>query len=432
MTLDRRQFLAGGTALAGTTGLAGVLGIRPTFAAAPATDTAAALTTYNWGTPDEAKAYAAAFDRFKATYPNVTVADNIVPISSWADYADKLVMQIAGGNAPDIINIAIEGLRLSVSKNLLLPLDDLINADPEAKALVDKMPKQLRDALTVDGKLYEIPNGSQTMVIHYNTKIFKEAGVEPPKVGWTWDDFVATAKKLTTGDGASKIYGFGLPWFNFAAHPWWLTNGAYPVSEDYAHSNLNDPKIIEAAKFIHGLVHEHGVSPDPIGLNVYDQFAAGKFAMTAAGRWPVNGWVANGFTDFDVALWPSKVAGTTVLGGAGWGISPQSKNPELAFQAIKQLISVETVKQLVAIGQQVPIYQEVADDPVFLAAPKSAPVIFEALKSARSVAAPAYFSALDRITQRAMDTMIADADPAGVEAAFLSAHQELESEIAAQ
>ena len=44
--------------------------------------------------------------------------------------------------------------------------------------------------------------------------------------------------------------------------------------------------------------------------------------MTAAGRWPVNGWVASGFTDFDVALWPSKVNGASVLGGAGWGISP--------------------------------------------------------------------------------------------------------------
>lgn len=235
-----------------------------------------------------------------------------------------------------------------------------------------------------------------------------------------------------TGEGESKVYGFGLPWFNFAAHPWWMTNGAYPVTDDYSHSNLNDPKIIEAAKFIHSLVHEHGVSPDPIGLNVYDQFAAGRLAMTAAGRWPVNGWVANGFTDFDVALWPSKAAGTSVLGGAGWGISPQSKNPELAFQAIKQLVSLETVKELVAIGQQVPIYQEVADDPVFLAAPKSAPVIFEALKTARSVAAPAYFSALDRITQRAMDMMIADPNVAGVEAVFNSAHAELEAEIVAQ
>ena len=98
-------------------------------------------------------------------------------------------------------------------------------------------------------------------------------------------------------------------------------------------------------------MHVHQLSPDPIGLNVYDQFAAGKFAMTAAGRWPVTGWVSNGFTDFDVVLWPKKETQTTVFGEGGWGISPQSKNPELAFQAIKELISVQTVTELMKIGQ---------------------------------------------------------------------------------
>ncbi|MBX7134997.1 MAG: extracellular solute-binding protein [Fimbriimonadaceae bacterium] len=430
MTFSRRTFLTGTAALAGSTGLAGLLGVSPSFAVAPAKDVTATLTTYNWGNPDEAKAYGAAFDRFKSIYPNVGVTDNIVPVSSWSDYADKLVTQIAGGNPPDIINIAIEGLRLSVSKGLLLPLDDLINGDPEIKALVDQLPAQLKEGLTVDGKLYEIPNGTQTMVIHYNTKIFKDAGLEPPKPDWTWDDFLATAKKLTTGSGDSKVYGFGMPWFNFAFHPWWLTNGTYPVTDDYAHSNLNNPKMIEAAKFVHSLVHEHGVSPDPIGLNVYDQFAAGKFAMTAAGRWPVTGWVKGGFTDFDIVLWPKKETQTTVFGEGGWGISPQSKNPDLALQAIKTLISMQTVKELTDIGQQIPMYAEVAKDPDFLAVPKSAPLFFKALTTARAVAAPAYFNSVDRITQRAMDTMIGNADPKGVEDVLNGAHQELEGEIA--
>lgn len=427
MGLSRRTFLASSAALAGSTSLATIFRVNSAMAA-PQTDIAATLTTYNWGNPDEAKAYSDAFGRFKAVYPNVAVADNIAPVSSWSDYADKLVTQIAGGNPPDIINIAIEGLRLAVNKGLLLPLDDLIAADPDAKALVDKIPAQLKDGLSVDGKLYEIPNGSQTMVIHYNTKIFADAGVEPPKPDWTWDDFLATAKKLTTGEGAAKTYGFGLPWFNFALHPWYLTNGTYPVTDDYAHSNLKDPKMVEAAQFIHDLVHVHGVSPDPIGLNVYDQFSAGKFAMTAAGRWPVTGWVANGFTDFDVVPWPKKTAGATVFGCGGWGISPQSKNPELAFQAIKELISVQTVTELMKIGQQIPMYEDAAKDPSFLAAPKSAPVFFEALSTARAVAAPAYFNALDRILQRAMDEIITNSSSA--EDALSRAHDELEAEIA--
>ena len=69
-----------------------------------------------------------------------------------------------------------------------------------------------------------------------------------------------------------------------------------------------------------------------------------------------------------------------------------------------------------------------AQDPAFLAAPKSAPVLFEALNKSRAVAAPAYFNSLERITQRAMDEIITNA--ASVEDALNSAHKELEAEIA--
>ena len=117
--------MAAGAALLGSTGLASIMGAQAVMAAAPFKDVTANLTTYNWGNPQEAQAYAAAFERFKKIYPNVTVQDNIAPVSSWSDYADKLFTEIAAGNAPDIINIAIEGVRLAVSKGLLMPLDDL-------------------------------------------------------------------------------------------------------------------------------------------------------------------------------------------------------------------------------------------------------------------------------------------------------------------
>jgi multiple sugar transport system substrate-binding protein len=80
------------------------------------------------------------------------------------------------------------------------------------------------------------------------------------------------------------------------------------------------------------------------------------------------------------------------------------------------------------IGQQIPMYEEAAKDPSFLAEPKSAPVFFEALSTARAVAAPAYFNALDRILQRAMDEIITNSS--SVEDALTRAHDELEAEIA--
>ena len=45
--------------------------------------------------------------------------------------------------------------------------------------------------------------------MYYNTKMFKEAGIE--KAATTWDEFVADAKKLTkdtNGDGKPDQWGF--------------------------------------------------------------------------------------------------------------------------------------------------------------------------------------------------------------------------------
>ena len=427
MSLNRRSFLVTTAALTGSTALTTLFGSSPGDAA-PAADISAKLKVYNWGNAQEAKVYEDAFARFRTAYPNVSVQNNIVPITSWSDYADKLVTEVAAGNAPDVINIAIEGVRLAASKGLLRPLNDLIASDPELAALVAKVPEALKAGLTIDGQLQVVPAGVQSMVIHYNTKLFKEAGLEPPKADWTWDDFLATAKALTKGEGGDRVFGFGIPWFNFGMHPWYLTNGTYPVTDDYAHSNLNNPKMIEAVQFIYDLVHTHKVSPDPIGLSVYDQFAAGKLGMVGAGRWPVSGWVANGFTDFDINFWPRKETATTVFGPSGLGISPKSGNPELALQAIKAVVSVKTIEDMVRIGQQVPVYEEITQEDFYKANPPHAKIFYDALKTARAVAAPKYFSSIDRILGRTLDQIITNA--VSVADGMKQGHDELETAIA--
>ena len=71
-----------------------------------------ALTVYNWGSADEAKVYDSVFTEFGAAN-GVTVEDNVVPVNAWGDYVSKLATQVASGNSPDLLNMAMEGTRLS-------------------------------------------------------------------------------------------------------------------------------------------------------------------------------------------------------------------------------------------------------------------------------------------------------------------------------
>ncbi|MBV8451113.1 MAG: extracellular solute-binding protein, partial [Deltaproteobacteria bacterium] len=46
-------------------------------------------------------------------------------------------------------------------------------------------------------------------MINYNRKLFRDAGLDYPKAGWTWDNFREIAKKLTVRDAAGNVTQFG-------------------------------------------------------------------------------------------------------------------------------------------------------------------------------------------------------------------------------
>ncbi len=211
-------------------------------ASAPAADSSITLTIFDFGGDADKKIYADAHARFAETHANVTIVDNFTPVTTWSEYSNKIVTQVAGGQSPDIINIAIEGARLLQSKNILVPLDDVISADASSKELTDDVHEALVAPFNIDGNTWYIPHSWNNMVIYYNTKIFADAGLEAPKADWTWDDFLEIAKTLTTGEGDNKVFGFGIPNFNFGLTPWLLTNSTYQLTDDWTQSESERPQ----------------------------------------------------------------------------------------------------------------------------------------------------------------------------------------------
>lgn len=64
------------------------------------------------------------------------------------------------------------------------------------------------DAIQEDGSVYGLPtkfDNNGFMLI--NVDMFNEAGVEIPYDGWTYAEFLDAVEKLTTGEGADKVYG---------------------------------------------------------------------------------------------------------------------------------------------------------------------------------------------------------------------------------
>jgi multiple sugar transport system substrate-binding protein len=396
----------------------------------PAADIEATLRISNWGDPNDQAVYSAVADRFKEAYPNVDINDEFTPITTWSEYVNKVLTQVAGGNVPDIINIAIEGVRLGAAKNLFLPLDDYIAADPDGQALVADVDPALLDGLAVDGSQLLLPSTWNTMLIYYNTAMFESAGIDRPADDWTWDDFLAIAQQLTTGDGGSKVFGFAVPYFNFGLTPWFYSNDTSELNADWTASNLTDPKMVEAVTFVRDLVAEHGVSPEPKGADPYQLFPAGKVAMTGAGHWVVGAFRDAGFVDFDVLPWPQRATKASVYGTAGYAIHPSSENPDLAWEYIKALAGPETQAQWAEIGAATPASRTVAESESFLTPPpEHAELYYAAIEYSKPVAAPTIFNALEPAVMRAMDEILSGTDPAE---ALQSAHDEVTAAFEAE
>jgi len=376
--------------------------------AKPAKNIKADLDIFNFGGEAQQEHQKRLYKLFNKEYPNVKINDIYKPWGGgWGVYTNNFKMRVVGGLKTDILSIAIEGTQESIDTGLLRPLDEMINASSDLKNIVSQFEPALHNGLkATDGTTYFMTREWNNMIIHYNTKMFNEAGLEEPKADWTWDEFLYAAKKLTRSKGGKKIFGFGIPYFNFGMVPWWHTNNTSYLTDDWQNSNVNDPRMEESMNFLHSLLHEHKVSPAPEGVDPYKLMRNEGVAMTGAGRWPFPSYIKDNFRNVNIVNWPRHRAGTTVFGSGGYGITKECKHPELAMELIKYMVGEEHQMGYVKIGTSIPSWRSVSLTKEFSEFPKNAERFFGSLDDIKPVPSPKNFSEVESISVRHIGTMM--------------------------
>jgi multiple sugar transport system substrate-binding protein len=365
--------------------------------AAPS-DESANLRLMAFGGAAQLKAVTNAVARFNQKYPKVKVEIAIDPITNgWGEYVTRVLSQFNANNAYDVYGTAIETFRTFESRNLFIPLDDFIASHASYS---DFAPVLFKYASYKD-KTYFIPIGWNNIMINYNRALFKTAGADLPKTGWTWDEFREVAKKLTLRDAAGNVtqFGYEVPNQFFFVQPWFFSNGTGVLNEDWTASNMLDPKVSESLQYLYNLIHVDKVSPIP-GKNTMDnQFTAGQVAMISRGHWIVENAMAAKL-DLDIAIPPTKVNDYTVIGFGGYGVSKTSKSPDLAKELVGELTSLETQTEEGEAGGGVPGRKSAAETKSFLAYPPSAALYYQTLPHTLPVPSPANFQEVEKIFMR--------------------------------
>jgi multiple sugar transport system substrate-binding protein len=372
-----------------------------------------------------------AVTRAKDLLPNINLKVTNTQIDNWAGYSDLVITQIAGGEQLDVIMIAVEGVPLLGRKKILTPLESFISADAEAQAIIADTHPLLLKMLQYEGKQLEIPFSWNNMVMYYNTQIFKEKGIDPPKPDWTWDDFITVCTKVASVKGmADDLYAYsfwGGPMFGMCA--WYFVNDTSPLTDDWKNSNMLDPKVAETLQFLADLILKYKVSPNPSGWDENGQFNGGHLAMRTCGRWCIAPSLKENFTDYDLQYQPFKSGKIrTVAGTDGWGIAAASRYKDEAWQVVKHLSSKETSLDMVKIGGNIPTLRSVAEMPEFAQyGPANTAIFYASLDAAKTVVAPANFNVIEPLLSRHYATIWSGEKT--VQEAVQAAHVELQAEM---
>lgn len=272
---------------------------------------------------------------FEDQNPNVIV--QLEPVSG-RDYYARLLTQLAAKAAPDIMQIGDDAVPSFVSKNAFVPLDTYlkgINFDPSIYL------PGLLDPGKINGVQYLLPKDYSPLAVYYNKTLFDAASVPYPVEGWTWEDLLATAQKLTVKDASGNVtqWGIQLPAAWTTGFEYWVAaaGGSLISADGKTFTGVMDsPEVARAVQFYADLYNKYQVAPPPADMNAFgggnSEFANGKAAMMLFGRWPQGGFKTNPNISLGVVAPPQDKVRANILFWGGFGIATSSSQPEIAFK----------------------------------------------------------------------------------------------------
>jgi multiple sugar transport system substrate-binding protein len=305
-----------------------------------------------WWSKGNEKVFGDKIKEFEKLNPDVEVEYYYTPFEQ---YRNVLVTRLVAGDAPDIVHYSDETIGDWVQMGAFRNLRELVS-----KELIDSyVPSALKN-VDINGNLIglSIGHAPDHLGFYYRVDIFKQKGITPPPPGenWTWVEAVQVAQKLT--DPSKDQWGWvarcNLPFTFQKGLNWilWMNDGGIveKVANDPAPlgqwiSGFKNPKTVEAYKFYLDLWHKYQVRPKELvnmpSLGVEEGFVKGRFPMVEWGQHFSKVVLLNKYPElkfgvhWDIMPLPGPNHKKILpVHDHFWGITRQSKNPEVAAKLL--------------------------------------------------------------------------------------------------
>jgi multiple sugar transport system substrate-binding protein len=296
-------------------------------------------------------------------FPNIDVK---VDISPEDQFTGKMLTQFGGGNYSDVVMVTDRYVPDFASRDVLIDFADRIKSAEPAYDFKD-LNEDLVQSGQWNGKQVAIFDYTGPIVIYYNKRLFREAGVEPPKdkgLNWTFDEFTEVARKLARGEGEKRVWaceGYQTG-FCFRDYPAEAMGGKIldhrgPAPADKVNWHWTTPEVKKSVQMETDWILKDKTVPAP-GAVQGDPFQAQRVAMKiVAGRWLAPLYSSFSWADDLGMLYQPMQQGVprkSRNGPRGLMIPKGSKNQDQAWEFIRFITSKEGMQLLFRANYSTP------------------------------------------------------------------------------
>ena len=316
-----------------------------------------------FGDPEEIQAYRDVIAEYKNQQPGVNV--KLIEASDRDDLIARLGTSFSGGTPPDLFLLNYRFYGQFAARGVLEPIESRV--DDSKVFQQEDFYEPAMNAFRFNDTLTCLPQNISSLVVYYNKDLFKQAGVAEPKEGWTWDDMVATAKKLKKGD----VEGIGVEASLIRIAPFVWSNGGEVVDagDKPTRFTLDTPEAQEAMTEFFDLHTVHDVVPGDEEVEAEDdetRFQNGRLAMVLSSRRATPTFRTITKFDWDVAALPQHKEQAGILHSDAYCMTEASTNKDAAWGFMEFALGPEGAPVVARSGRTVPSLKSVAESDAFL------------------------------------------------------------------
>lgn len=256
--------------------------------------------------------------------------------NNWENYYPKLQASLVAKAAPDVAVAHVSHLSELVPTGMIEPLDDLAK---DAGLDWSTYGKNQETSVIRDGKHVAIPLDTHAVVMYYNKKYLKDAGLlnddgsikmEPGAEGFT--NMLRTLKGKLPSDvspliiGSNNIFTYWI-WYALVQQQ----GGTYFKD---GKPTIDTPEGKKAMELMQTWINE-GLAPKDIGDQSYDIFKTSKAAVTFTGVWATGNFEKEASLEFAAVPFPQLFSQPAAWGDSHTLIVPKQSDRNKQIAAVK-------------------------------------------------------------------------------------------------